>query len=270
MATGVTPTASACEDGTAVTSYEHVDAWLAAVISSPNLTPGTKVIAAALKLRFNFKTYLLNPSVLKIATDTRQRRRSVEKQLEALAAAKFLDWQGSKGRTSNRYRLLLTPAHWRELVSLDPARWAEVNSRRMAGIPDRGTSDNSRPADHQLPPMSATTAADGREELLRTSLNTSRAPAHAPTSAPGAQELSTLKSNDRNRLLAAGFAPDQVQAWFAHAEFALVGDELRVTVQKPVVRNWVANKFVGRLEKAWASEGARSVVVVVNPMNKAV
>src|SRR5207248_5650412 len=49
------------------------------------------------------------------------------------------------------------------------------------------------------------------------------------------------------------------------------GDELKIGASKPFVRNWVANHYVGRIEKAFLAEGfvpaSLSIVISATPLS---
>lgn len=77
-----------------------------------------------------------------------------------------------------------------------------------------------------------------------------------------ADDPPTIEQADRARLLEGGFSGPEIDVWFGHAAFAVRGDELHITVRKPFIRNWVANHFVARLEKAWTDHGTLSVHVL--------
>ncbi|HEY0281601.1 MAG TPA: DnaA N-terminal domain-containing protein, partial [Rhizomicrobium sp.] len=72
----------------------------------------------------------------------------------------------------------------------------------------------------------------------------------------------TLDAADRARLKRGGFNDAEIDSWFGDAEFEVAAGELRVTVGRAFVGNWIRNHFAQRLERAWAAEyGEVSVVV---------
>jgi hypothetical protein len=115
------------------------DRWLQGILASA-ITPGCKVLATAVvRLHFNWTTGQCNPSQDKLAQETAQCSRSVEKQLEKLRESGVLAWR--KGfQSSNRYWLLLTPNAGRELGEADfdacaiPNTERELNTEPAAGI----------------------------------------------------------------------------------------------------------------------------------------
>jgi hypothetical protein len=228
--------------GIHATTRGQVDAWIAGILANPAVTAGAKVTAAALKARFNFTTYLVNPSVARIAADTAQRRRSIEKQIDALRAAGYLDWDGTKGRHSNRYRFLITPAHWRELEKIDLRRWAGVNPAPAAGDAGGVDRSNACPPAQQLPPISAATSAVRRDEPLRTPMNTTRRQALAPMGAPGAADAQTWGLVEKH--LRDLLGNDAFDTWFsggrAHLE---LGPPATITVRNESYANHIFTKY---------------------------
>src|SRR5579863_6026262 len=90
-----------------VLTYLDAEVWVMAVLANADLTLGAKVSAVALRGHLNFDTAQLNPSAKTIAKKTLQTERAVLRHFSALKSVGFVDWTGSKGRTSNRYQLLL-------------------------------------------------------------------------------------------------------------------------------------------------------------------
>lgn len=89
-----------------------------------------------------------------------------------------------------------------------------------------------------------------------------------PAQAAGS-EPPTLAADCRARLLTAGLTGPEIDAWFAHAEFLVKGDELHLSVRTPFMRNWVSNHFCAALARAWADHGQLSVIASVTSQEKA-
>jgi hypothetical protein len=90
-----------------VTTYQDREEWTMLMLGSSGITAAAKVTGTALKLHLNIETGQLNPSAKRIAELTVQSERGVLKHLIALKRDGRLDWTGTKGRTSNRYVLLI-------------------------------------------------------------------------------------------------------------------------------------------------------------------
>jgi len=136
--------------GRPVTTREEADCWLWAVLRDPEVTHGQNSICALLRSRINFTTLLLNPSIDHLASGTAQHTRSVEVALDKLNTVhQYLDWEGGRGRSSRRYRLLINPAVQRELEAYNSRRQAGIDEKQFPpasrGIP-AVESNNSRPA----------------------------------------------------------------------------------------------------------------------------
>ncbi len=83
----------------------------------------------------------------------------------------------------------------------------------------------------------------------------------ARVAAPIACALGTLTSSERERLARAGLTDAEIDAWFGDAEFHVQGSELTVSIAKPFARNWIANQFAARIERAWADVGVSTISV---------
>jgi hypothetical protein len=80
---------------------------MAAVLRDPVLTPGAKVTGIALSSHFNFQTGLLFPAVSTVAIEGNQTTRAATGHMCQLKLRGFVEWTGTRGRTSNRYKLLI-------------------------------------------------------------------------------------------------------------------------------------------------------------------
>ena len=91
-----------------VFTREDAYEWTALLLST-KLTASSKVVGVALRSRLNFKTGLLNPSINRLADDTCQSIRVVDRGIRALHEAGLIECSG-RGIVSNRYRLTFPTA----------------------------------------------------------------------------------------------------------------------------------------------------------------
>jgi hypothetical protein len=90
-----------------VSTYQDAEEWVKRLLAS-KMIASNKVVGFGLRARLNFTTGQLNPSIHRLALDTRQSDRVVDRGIRAMQKAGFLEWIG-RGRTSNNYVLIIPP-----------------------------------------------------------------------------------------------------------------------------------------------------------------
>jgi hypothetical protein len=278
-----------------VVNYPDKEAWISQLLARRDLTGANKVTGVALACHLNMKTGQLNPSMLTIAAETSQAARTVQGHIAFLKEAGLIDWTGTKGATSNWYRLLLQLPS--SLVPQDTARGdaalVGATTHDDAGLrqdtargdaalvgatthDDAGLRQDTARGDAAL--VGATTHDDAgnpaqpqhtprtalRTNLLNHEENLSRAREKkiaSDCSDRSRANLSALPDDLRANLISGKFSEAEIRAWFESCEFVF-DENQNLLVKAPSLfhRNWVADNFTARLAAALK---ARSCTVEV-------
>lgn len=263
------------------------------VIADPGLQPPSIAkTAVVLCSHLNFATGQLNPSAARLAMLTAQTERTIFKHLAKLEERGYVARVGSKGRVTNRYNLLIPTMNTEAWLMIEAMTRCAANHEQTDTVVAapmmngetglEATTMNSRTANHErrsLQPgtdvhtnlknlesnlrRSASVEVSGKSWLgAKSGLGDAASASNGDASVLDATAI-TLSAEDRARLIQAGLSDAEIRNWFGKANIEVVARELRVTVPTPFFRNWVANHYGTKLERAWRRDHGELTVVVV-------